>query len=542
MKFQSFVDLYSKLYRMLGNVKFAVVIILIFSAYLTYGTFMESYHGTDYANRHVYKSVDFMFVQLLMFLSILVATLQRLPLKRHLYGFYVIHLGLILLFLGSFITYQAGVDGNLTLAPNSAARDVQLNEDQLTIQLPQEGREVSVALPYRARGIEMDLEWEGIKVLRFLPFSELKTSWQEDKLLDMSRQHSGTYRLENDNFGEDLTLSLHPEADFESTLQLGPLNVHYMPELLAECFSKPSYKNLIIWDAQNGSCYLPQNENIKEKKGMGGKNMIELKVADKTLRFLPDLSPLPVDENLKLLDKAEHRIFSRALFQDKPHLFIFGRFTSFFEKESQTWQVRDLKPGVDVALPWMGFRLKLNRHETGSYPKRSPSEVKPIQDNGELIQGGLKAVEIEASGSRFWVTTSQAMSLNRKEGRVIFILGRKSLKLPFEITLDQFKMDTDPGTNNPASYESFVTLFKGNEGSEKHHVFMNNPMKKENFTFYQASYFQTQEGPYGSVFSVNYDPGRPWKYLGSLLLVLGSIWHFVLRKKPARPTSEVAHA
>lgn len=541
MKLQSFVELYSKIYRALGNVKFAVVIILIFSIYLTYGTFMESYHGTDYANRHVYKSADFMFVQFLMFLSILVATLQRLPMKKHLYGFYVIHLGLILLFLGSFITYQAGVDGNLTLAPNSPAREVMLNEDQLTLQLPEQGKEVSVSLPYRARGTDLGIEWEGIKVLRFLPFSELKTTWTEDKMIDMSRQHSGTYRLENDNFGEDLTLSLHPEADFESTLQLGPLNVHYMPELLADCFAKTSYKNLIIWDAKNGSCFLPQQNQIKEKKGISGKTLIEMMVDNKTLRFLPDLSPLPVDEKLKLLDQSEYRIFSRGLFQDKPHLFIFGRYTSFFEKESGSWQVRDLKPAEDVPLPWMGFRLRLNRHETYSYPKRSPSEVKPIQDNGELIQGGLKAVEIEASGSRFWVTNSQAMSLKRKEGRVIFILGRKSLKLPFEITLDQFKMDTDPGTNNPASYESFVTLFKGDAGSEKHHVFMNNPMKKENFTFYQASYFQTNEGPYGSVFSVNYDPGRPWKYLGSLLLVLGSIWHFVLRKKPIRST-EVAHA
>ena len=102
-------------------------------------------------------------------------------------------------------------------------------------------------------------------------------------------------------------------------------------------------------------------------------------------------------------------------------------------------------------------------------------------------------------------------------------------------------MDTDPGTNTPASYESFVTLFEGNKGSTKHHVFMNHPMKHESFTFYQASYFQTPQGPYGSVFSVNYDPGRPWKYFGSLLLVLGSIWHFVLRKRPAKKP-EAQHA
>jgi len=124
------------------------------------------------------------------------------------------------------------------------------------------------------------------------------------------------------------------------------------------------------------------------------------------------------------------------------------------------------------------------------------------------------------------------VAFNQNGERITFELSKKQLLLPYELVLDQFKMDTDPGTNNPASYESFVTLFKGNEGSTKHRVFMNNPLKYKNFTFYQASYFQTNEGPYGSVLSVNFDPGRFWKYLGSFLLVFGSIWHFVLRKKP----------
>ena len=100
--------------KWLGHVKFAVTIILLFAASLTYGTFMESYHGTDYANRLVYKSFPFMGLQLCMFLSILTATLQRFPMKRHLYGFYVLHLGLLILFLGSFGPFFCSVLFRLT--------------------------------------------------------------------------------------------------------------------------------------------------------------------------------------------------------------------------------------------------------------------------------------------------------------------------------------------------------------------------------------------------------------------------------------------
>ena len=63
---------------------------------------------------------------------------------------------------------------------------------------------------------------------------------------------------------------------------------------------------------------------------------------------------------------------------------------------------------------------------------------------------------------------------------------------------------------------------------------MNNPLKYDGLTFYQASYFEAAKDTYGSVLSVNLDPGRPIKYLGSLLLVLGAIWHFYLRRKKTK--------
>lgn len=528
--------------KWLGHVKFAVAIILLFAAALTYGTFMESYHGTDYANRLVYKSLPFMALQLGMFLSILVATLQRFPMKRHLYGFYVLHLGLLILFLGSFITYQAGVDGNLTLAPNTPARQVSLSRDQLTLQFPAEQKEVTVDLPYSHGPRNVNFEWEGgIKVLRFLPFADDVVTWVEDKMADTTRLHSSEYRIKNDNFGENFTLSLHPGSVFESTTQLGPLNVHYMPEVLADCFGKPSYDSLLVWDAQGGRCFAPSKKDLVTQKGSKGQTLLTLKDNGVELRFLPDLSPLPIDKNNQIVMDSSYRIFSRKLFQEKPHLFLFGKYVGYYDREAAAWKVTKFSGSEAVSLPWMGFEITLTKHHPSHYPIRVPTYVTPIQDNNELIKGRLKAIEVDVSGTRFWVTNERSMSAEGPKGKVIFSLGRQALNLPFEITLDQFKMDTDPGTNNPASYESFVTLFKGNEGASKHHVFMNNPMKHESFTFYQASYFQTQQGPYGSVFSVNYDPGRPWKYLGSLLLVLGSIWHFGFARRPQRKP-EATHA
>jgi hypothetical protein len=98
-------------------------------------------------------------------------------------------------------------------------------------------------------------------------------------------------------------------------------------------------------------------------------------------------------------------------------------------------------------------------------------------------------------------------------------------------------MDKDPGTNNPASYESFVRLHE-EAGPSDHHVFMNNPLKTQGFTFYQASYSELAQGQYSSTFSANVDQGRPIKYLGSLLLVFGAFAHYLLNRRKVKPGSE----
>jgi hypothetical protein len=521
---------YRKTELFFGNMKFAVFIIMLFAICLGYGTFMESYHGTEYANRLIYKSFFFMAIQFCMFLSIVFATLIRLPPKKHLYGFYVIHAGLITIFLGSFITYQSGVDGTLTLAPNAANRQIQLNEDEFKIQFPSKGKEVTVELPFVAGAKDLNLEYEGIKLKTFLPSAQDELNWIPVKIQDES-QSSSRYRLFNDNFGEFITFSLHPESDFNNTQQLGPLNVHYMPSNLSECFIKNTPDGLIIWNSETSACMAPLPEQIKKKKNVTGKMMAEVDFLGTKVLFLPEMSPLPLDEKFNLNENSPFRIFSKKLFEKSPHLFLFGKYVAFYDKSTSSWTGSPTEANQEVALPWMGFKVKLLEHKTDFYPTMSPVFVKPIQENSQIIKGDLKAVEVEIDGQSFWVKSTEPVAFNKAGDRIRFELGKKYITLPYELVLDRFKMDTDPGTNTPASFESFVTLFKGNEGSEKHHIFMNHPLKHESFTFYQASYFQTQQGPYGSVLSVNYDPGRPWKYLGSLLLVLGSIWHYFLRRK-----------
>ena len=117
---------WNKIERTVGGLKFAVIAICTFTVSMIVGTFLESTYGTEFANRFLYKSFFFMFLQFILFLSIAMAALLRLPPKKRLYGFYTIHTGLILMGGGAFITFYSGIDGTITLLPGTPSRDIVL--------------------------------------------------------------------------------------------------------------------------------------------------------------------------------------------------------------------------------------------------------------------------------------------------------------------------------------------------------------------------------------------------------------------------------
>ncbi|EKD51987.1 MAG: CcmF/CcyK/CcsA family cytochrome c biogenesis protein, partial [uncultured bacterium] len=101
------------------------------------------------------------------------------------------------------------------------------------------------------------------------------------------------------------------------------------------------------------------------------------------------------------------------------------------------------------------------------------------------------------------------------------LLVPRTHDLPFLVTLTDFKIMTNPGTDDPAGYESAVTVTSA-EGQQNAVISMNHPLKKGRYTFYQSSYYVDEEtGQFVSVLSVNDDPGRWLKYLGAIVLVVG---------------------
>lgn len=101
-----------------------------------------------------------------------------------------------------------------------------------------------------------------------------------------------------------------------------------------------------------------------------------------------------------------------------------------------------------------------------------------------------------------------------------FTYGPRIVKLPYTVTLDDFVLKTYPGSDNPATYESFVSVEDPGLGvsGKKVHIYMNKPMNHRGSKHFQSSYDRDRRG---TVLSVNHDPGKLPTYFGYFLISLG---------------------
>jgi len=195
-----------------------------------------------------------------------------------------------------------------------------------------------------------------------------------------------------------------------------------------------------------------------------------------------------------------------------------------------------VKVGEEVATGWMDLRFKVTEWYPAAVDREVPRYVESIQGGG--MENFLTAVKVHLESPRkpaatgddsSWLIEGSTKGYSVGDKKLMVRYGKERLTLPFRIFLQKFTIGNDPGTNKAATYQSDVIVRDPANGVEKKALIsMNEPLKYGGYTFYQASYQLQDNGPPICVFSVNYDPGRILKYLGSIVMVLGTILMFYM--------------
>lgn len=101
---------------------------------------------------------------------------------------------------------------------------------------------------------------------------------------------------------------------------------------------------------------------------------------------------------------------------------------------------------------------------------------------------------------------------------------------PFSLTLLDFKHDVYPGTDIPKNFSSRVRLQRPSTGEDREVlIYMNNPLRYDGLTFYQAS-FDTDN--LGSVLQVVRNPSRLIPYISCILVATGLMVQFLIHLIP----------
>lgn len=173
-----------------------------------------------------------------------------------------------------------------------------------------------------------------------------------------------------------------------------------------------------------------------------------------------------------------------------------------------------------VRLGWMDFEFLLEAFH---------QRVSPVTNyvKTDKAKGAVEAVRVALGNEERWLEMGASAQIVVGESIYFVQYTKQEVPLGFEIGLNRFDVTFYQGSRQPKSYESRVRV-PGK--SDDIVISMNEPLDHNGYTFYQSSYSMDEEGnPTVSVLSVNHDPGRWVKYLGSLMLTLGILLMFYFK-------------
>ena len=181
-----------------------------------------------------------------------------------------------------------------------------------------------------------------------------------------------------------------------------------------------------------------------------------------------------------------------------------------------------LKTGQTFQTGWMDFEFRLVEFFPQAQKEFLFTEHKKPSENT------LKAIRVKHDEQSVWLGQNSYARFFKKDKMYVLTYRNQTRPLGFNLQLIHFKVTNYQGGNKAKSYESLVKMEDGSQAL----ISMNEPLKYRGWTFYQSSFIEPEKKgeAYVSVLSVNRDPGRFLKYIGSALIVLGVMLLFYRRK------------
>ncbi|MCP4250821.1 MAG: cytochrome c biogenesis protein CcsA [bacterium] len=558
--------------RALGSLWLAAVLLVLLLVAMGCATVVESTDGTERALADFYLSWWFQGLLALLAVNVATALVVRYPFNRRQIGFVATHSGILITLGGALVTSWWSIDGQLGLAEGDTSEKFNLpGLETLTVTNRQDSQEVKTILTGRGIGKpratdrtgqpEMSVGDLTVRFEQYLPDGQWVRNVTDDGtapnpavevlLADPQHQHSAwlfaggdstelghqleaTFRVVK-NAAElaELLAPLDPaDADDASA---GSIRVELAGSQFAMPIEQCSDRAVPLGDTGYTVQVLrylphatvgpnnkvvtasnrPENPAVEvEFTGSEGKST---RVAfakfpdfrsmhgreeheDIKLTFVAGKAPAGSGSPIELLAGPDDRLFAR------------------FQPPGADLSTRELTVGTATETPWPGRKLTVLRRFDRA---RAEWTVEPVEPPRETRMPALLLdLSTPEQTNRMWVQKFRPRPVTVDGVPYQISYGIDSRDLGFVVKLNRFHIAQYPGTMQPRSFESHVTITEADGTVRDEVISMNNPAKVAGYTLFQSSYDQRGRKPV-SYLSVARDPGLPIVFAGYIVMMAG---------------------
>jgi cytochrome c-type biogenesis protein CcsB len=536
---------------MLSSVKLSAFLLVIVAFASARGTFIENDVGRDGAYDLIYATRWFELVLGMLAVSLMLLFAKRWPYQKRQVGFVLVHLSMVVILVGAWMTRNLGYEGTMPIREGEAVNYIYSAKSHAQVV-----RDDQIATyPLRmwrsgANNIWQNVSFEGeefeLGVTEYWPY-----------FTEVYREGPGgpagfSYRIAGHDHEEGHMMVQGERGD------IGTIKTHFRDQSFSDTMSVSRYGDLRL-NIDGDSCTVPvtpgafetvtcgeyqfeitafhPNFRVEEVTGPDGplvNPMIKVAVTTPAgvtgerilFAFHPDFSMghdggddpfadlnmmYQVNRGLEFAPGGETGVVARASFEIKAMDVNAQEETSFAAGEvfplREAVVYRDTSGDVSFVPSQIMASVILAPSHSDNTNNRSAARLVLRDKNDNAVE----AICMEHD-------RPQDVELNGRKYQLSF--GPVVRYLPYSVRLDDFVLATYPGSDNPATYESYVSLFDDEmdyDGIE-HHIYMNYPMNHRGSKHFQSSYDQDR---LGTVLSVNHDPGKWPTYAGYIMISLG---------------------
>lgn len=548
--------------RFTGRVPFTMVLLLIGIVVMITGTVIESRQGAEAAREAVYGTLAFDLWLVLIALNLVIAVVNRLPLRRSQWPFALTHAAIVLLLAGALWSRTGGREGLVTIAENQSVRTMELDTSELRVQWGA-GSEEIVALGKTPRVGRIRLATPGAPSLRIAEVvqdAELRTELGPGEAKDGP---GVALRFRSPSLEQNEWLL--GESPFFRRKDIGPVEVEFLVArdettlqqwLPARSSAVAQVTVVARGSGQSVQADLPAELDVEKTCGdvsvVARQYLARARLVGQQLADDPEA---PVNPAAVLTVRRGDQIETHTVFSQMPQFNVVkgrdgeglvgsitlaangvttkplvrilgatdGRHWVQLQAATERGEGWPLTQGKSVVLGNLGLDVELL---TALPHATAQASLQPARRRGS----GAKWIHIASSSgeqaSAGWIQYGAHHSLRSEDGQIALTYRPHPFELPFSIQLRSFDVAYHQGTGRAAQYSSHVVLQGADGVPMPATVAMNQPVDFLGYRIFQSSFVPGEPGrPDTTVLSLSMDPGVNVVYVAMILLVIGVTWY-----------------